>query len=195
MITLASTADYSEEIKKSRFVCWASPVDTIEDALRFLDQVRDPNATHNCWAYLIGREYRFTDNGEPGGTAGRPILSAIEGMGLDHVMVVVTRYYGGIKLGTGGLVRAYGGTASKCLRAAEKKDVKPVVLLVLKAPFSRTGSIYPVLERHPVKKLKEEYDQKGVVLTLEAEADCVEVFYVEMRDATCGQAVVTRLEK
>lgn len=75
----------------------------------FLQAVQDLQATHNCWAYKVGAQYRFSDDGEPAGTAGRPILSAIEAQHLDRVMVVVTRYFGGIKLGVGGLVRAYGG--------------------------------------------------------------------------------------
>ena len=81
-------------------------------------RIADPTATHNCWAYRIGSEYRFSDDGEPAGTAGRPILAAIDGQGCDQVVVVVTRWYGGIKLGAGGLVRAYGGCAAECLRAA-----------------------------------------------------------------------------
>ncbi len=85
-----------------------------------MQQISNTTATHNCWAYRIGQDYRFNDDGEPGGTAGRPILQAIEGQGVDRVVVVVTRWYGGIKLGAGGLARAYGGTAAECLRLAER---------------------------------------------------------------------------
>ena len=112
--TLAGPCQHLEEIKKSRFLAQAAPVDTPEQALAFVRQVGDPAATHNCWAYRIGQDYRFNDDGEPGGTAGRPILQAIEGQGIDRAVVVVTRWYGGIKLGAGGLVRAYGGTAAEC---------------------------------------------------------------------------------
>ncbi|MFC6616804.1 IMPACT family protein [Deinococcus radiophilus] len=88
--------------------------------LAYLAELRAkyPDATHHCWAYRIGELYRFNDDGEPGGTAGAPILRAIEGQGVQHVMVIVVRYYGGVKLGTGGLVRAYGGAAAECLRTA-----------------------------------------------------------------------------
>src|SRR6185437_8147880 len=89
-----------------------------EQALACLREVADPAATHNCWAWRIGDGYRFNDDGEPGGTAGRPILQAIDGQQMDGVAVVVTRWYGGTKLGAGGLVRAYGGTAAECLRQA-----------------------------------------------------------------------------
>ena len=74
--------------------------------MRFFAANSDPEATHNCWAYKIGQEYRFNDDGEPGGTAGRPILQAIEGQGMDRVAVLVVRWFGGVKLGAGGLVRA-----------------------------------------------------------------------------------------
>ena len=104
--TLAGPATFELEAKRSRFLARAAPVESPEAALAFLHEVADPQATHNCWAYRIGADYRSSDDGEPGGSAGRPILAAIEGQGVDQVMVVVTRWYGGIKLGAGGLVRA-----------------------------------------------------------------------------------------
>lgn len=118
--TLTAPAQYQEEIRKSRFLASAAPVETPEAALAFVASVSDPAATHNCWAYRLGLQYRYSDDGEPGGTAGRPILQAIEGQNCDGVVVVVTRWFGGVKLGTGGLVRAYGGCAAQCLRAASK---------------------------------------------------------------------------
>ncbi|MGU7895871.1 IMPACT family protein, partial [Escherichia coli] len=89
-----------------------------EEALAFLEAQREPQATHNCYAYKLGNLYRFFDDGEPTGTAGKPILHAIEAQGLDRVVVLVVRYFGGIKLGAGGLVRAYGGVAAEALRRA-----------------------------------------------------------------------------
>ncbi|MCU0692466.1 MAG: YigZ family protein, partial [Polyangiaceae bacterium] len=112
MRTLRADAEHECLIKKSRFLARAARADTADEAMAFLQRVRDDTASHNCWAYRIGELYRFSDDGEPGGTAGRPILSAIEGQRVDHVMVVVARHFGGIKLGAGGLVRAYGGTAA-----------------------------------------------------------------------------------
>ncbi|NLJ62757.1 MAG: YigZ family protein, partial [Alcaligenaceae bacterium] len=109
---------YEEDIKKSRFLAIAAPVQSASDAMAFLEQHSVPDATHNCWAYKIGDEYRFNDDGEPGGTAGRPMLQAIEGQSCDRVVVLVIRWFGGVKLGTGGLVRAYGGVAASCLRLA-----------------------------------------------------------------------------
>ncbi|CAI5514311.1 unnamed protein product, partial [Closterium sp. Naga37s-1] len=112
--------------------------------MRVLDEVKDPSASHNCWAYKISPAYRFNDDGEPGGTAGRPILAAIEGAGVDGVMVMVTRYYGGVKLGTGGLVRAYGGAAAGALREATLVPVLRKVALNIVAPVHHVGLLYSV---------------------------------------------------
>ncbi|PYD46715.1 IMPACT family protein, partial [Novacetimonas pomaceti] len=89
------------EIRKSLFLAQAAPVSSADAALAFIAEVSDPDATHNCWAYRIGQSYRSDDDGEPGGTAGRPILQVIEGQGFDRTVVVVTRWFGGIKLGAG----------------------------------------------------------------------------------------------
>ena len=97
--TLAGRASHLLEVKHSRFLAQAAPVATPDDALAFLREIAVPDATHNCWAYRIGGEYRSSDDGEPAGTAGRPILAAIDGQGFDREMVVVTRWYGGVHLG------------------------------------------------------------------------------------------------
>ncbi|WP_421682347.1 YigZ family protein [Stutzerimonas urumqiensis] len=119
-VTLLAPCDYQETIRKSRFLAKAAPVTSIGDAQAFIEAVSVQEATHNCWAWKIGGQYRFSDDGEPGGTGGRPMLAAIEGQDCDRVVVVVTRWYGGIQLGTGGLARAYGGCAAKCLQAGER---------------------------------------------------------------------------
>ncbi|GAX89643.1 YigZ family protein [Effusibacillus lacus] len=118
--------EYGEEtiiIKKSRFIGYALPVETEEEAIRFVEAIRKKHwdATHNCYAYQIGSHdeiQRSNDDGEPAGTAGKPILEVIRKEGLKNTAVVVTRYFGGIMLGAGGLVRAYGQTAGAALKAA-----------------------------------------------------------------------------
>ena len=121
--TLSVPCELLEVISKSRFLAKAAPVHSAEEAQAFIQAVSDPGATHNCWAWKVGNQYRFSDDGEPGGTAGRPMLSAIEGQDFDQVAVVVIRWFGGIKLGTGGLARAYGGTTAKCLQAGERREL------------------------------------------------------------------------
>src|SRR5512138_3130194 len=96
--TLAAPARLHQEIRKSRFIAHAAQAADPDAALAFVESVTDRSATHNCWAYRIGQQYRFSDDGEPSGTAGKPILQAIDGQGFDQVVVVVTRWFGGIKL-------------------------------------------------------------------------------------------------
>src|SRR5690606_26298290 len=121
--TLTGLATHQEEIKRSRFVALANAVQNPAEAMAFFAAHSVPEATHTCWAYRIGSEYRFNDDGDPGGTAGRPILQAIEGQQCDRVAVLVVRWFGGIKLGPGGLIRAYGGSAARCLNLAEKAEL------------------------------------------------------------------------
>ncbi|MBN2526508.1 MAG: YigZ family protein [Deltaproteobacteria bacterium] len=189
MITLKTPFTSQTEIKKSRFIAHAAPVQSKEAAMAFLAAVRDDTATHNCWAYKIGNEYRFSDDGEPGGTAGKPILAAIDGSGVDGVMVVVVRFFGGIKLGAGGLVRAYGNAAATCIGHAEKEEVIPMVALAFQIPFDCLGCIYPLLNRFDAQKLDEEYTATQVVFDVSIPQKNLELFAKSLSDATCGQAI------
>ncbi|XP_021321071.1 uncharacterized protein LOC8083564 isoform X2 [Sorghum bicolor] len=140
--TLVGRGSCEREIKRSKFIAIAAPVPNELAAMAFLDQVKDPRATHNCWAYKLGEQFRYNDDGEPSSTAGKPIYSAIISSGIDMVMVVVIRYFGGIKLGTGGLVRAYGGVASECLKDAPTCLVKPKARVGMEVPFDLLGTVY-----------------------------------------------------
>lgn len=185
--TLAARARFELEVKKSRHLAQAAPVATPEEALAFLAEVADPSATHNCWAYRIGQQYRFSDDGEPAGTAGRPILAAIEGQGLDGVMVVVTRWFGGIKLGAGGLVRAYGGAAAECLRCAPRTRIIDTVEAWLGAGFEHAGSLHALLAQFGGEKLDERYSADGLVLHVRIPCDNARPLAEALRDATRGQ--------
>lgn len=136
MFTLTRTETFEQDIKKSRFIATAGAVANEDAARRFIADHSDPAANHNCWAWRVGQSYRFNDDGEPSGTGGKPILQAIDGNGLDNIAVVVTRWFGGILLGSGGLVRAYGGTAASCLRNADKSAIIPAFQLTLSCGFS-----------------------------------------------------------
>ncbi len=166
LYTLATACQHSEDIKKSRFLAQAAPVQTPEQALAFVRQVSDAAATHNCWAYRIGQDYRFNDDGEPGGTAGRPILQAIEGQGVDRAVVVVTRWYGGIKLGAGGLVRAYGGTAAECLRRAARVPIVAMARLGLRCDFAELALLKARLRELDAEVQREHFDTDGVELEI-----------------------------
>ena len=182
--TLAAVATSSLEIKHSRFITHAAAVETPEQALAFIARVSNRDATHNCWAYRIGAEYRSSDDGEPSGTAGRPILAAIEGQGYDQVVAVVTRWYGGIKLGAGGLVRAYGGAAAECLRQAERRPLVLLELLVVSCPFDDLGSVHAALASHAADKLQEHFDESGATLHLRLPANRADALKTHLRDAT-----------
>jgi uncharacterized YigZ family protein len=188
MFTVATRFYFEEEIKHSRFRARAAGVQSPEAGLSFLAEASDPQATHNCWAYRIGDAYRFSDDGEPGGTAGRPILAAIDGQQMDHVIVVVSRWFGGIKLGAGGLVRAYGGVAAECLRRAPRTQIRICVRLKVHVPFEDIGAIYPVIERLEARKLLEEYDEQGLSLSIELDEGQQSLFRDALRDATRGRA-------
>ena len=187
IITLAAAASLEAEIKKSKFIARAVRVETSEEAMGRIREIALPDATHNCWAYKIGEEYRFSDDGEPGGSAGRPILAAIEGQGLDQILVVVTRYFGGTKLGVGGLVRAYGGTAAECLRLAKKVEVKPLCRARVEVPFPDMNSVYNLLPDSGAVKTGELFVDSGVILELEMETEKWDLFRQQLTDITSGK--------
>jgi len=193
--TLDGPTRFEAEIKKSRFIATATRVISPDGALATLKLLASPDATHNCWAYRIGNEYRFSDDGEPGGSAGRPILAAIESQGLDQVLVVVIRYFGGIKLGVGGLVRAYGGTAAECLRTAPRLVVKPLTRVRVEIPFPDTSNVYNLLSGSRVERISETYVTAGIILELELETADWESFRNRLNDATKGKMRVVELRK
>jgi uncharacterized YigZ family protein len=181
---------FSSEIKKSRFIAHAMPATCPETALLSIETVRDTTATHNCWAYRIESQYRFSDDGEPAGTAGRPILAAIEKQEIDHCLVVVTRFFGGIKLGAGGLVRAYGGTAAECLRNAPTRELRIFLDLRIEAPFDAIGSVYNLLKKYCAQKKAEQFESDGVRLSIRLEAAERGPFEIELAEVTRGQATL-----
>eukprot|EP00887_Chlorella_sp_A99_P005703 scaffold1.g5703.t1 len=199
-LTLAAEHTTLLEVKKSKFLTHAFPITSAEEALAGFDARRDASASHNCWAFRkergvgAGQHYRSSDDGEPGGTAGRPILAAIEGEGLDGVAVLVVRWFGGVKLGAGGLVRAYGAAARECLRAALRARVTPRVALRLAVPFELLGVTYALIEQHGGRKEGEEYGEGAVDMRLSLEAAAAARLAAALRDATSGRVVAEVLE-
>ncbi len=189
--TLIKPATLLQEIRKSRFLANASAVDNPDHALAFLAAISDSLATHNCWAYRIGQQYRFSDDGEPGGTAGRPILQAIEGQGIDKVIVVVTRWYGGIKLGAGGLARAYGGCAAECLRLAERTPIVETLNVQIHCEFAELPILFARLSEFAAEKTAETFDACGADLELRLPRDQLDGFSGFLRDLTRGREIVT----
>ncbi|MBW8369210.1 MAG: IMPACT family protein [Arenimonas sp.] len=194
LATLAAPAQFALEARKSRFLARACPVDSPEAAIAWLQQASDPAATHNCWAYRIGANYRSSDDGEPGGSAGRPILAAIDGQQLDHVAVVVTRWYGGTNLGVGGLVRAYGGAAAECLRTAPRREQVDWQHACLDCAFALAGAVHALLDASGAQKLHEHFDEHGLHLRLRLPASSYAALADRLRDVSRGAASLRPLE-
>jgi len=190
MLTLKTPASYEETIKKSRFICHAACVTSQAESLDFFESVIDPQANHNCWAWRINSQVRSSDDGEPSGTAGRPMLNVLEHRQLENVMVVVTRYFGGIKLGAGGLVRAYSGTTAKCLDRAGIIELFPMSEYTIKAGFEWTSSVHGLLEQFSAEKLEESYASDGLILKIRCREADYGKLAVGLRDASRGQAVI-----
>lgn len=186
--TLLAPADFVQDIKKSRFIGQAAPIASEEEARAFLASVSDPAANHNCWAWRIGQAYRFSDDGEPSGTAGKPILQAIDGQDLDGVVVVVTRFFGGILLGSGGLMRAYGGTAAQMLRQAEKREIIPMVTGGCAVYFSDLALVKARLTAIPHLVLAETFTAQGVDLTVTLSRGDEDQAVRLVRDLTSGRS-------
>lgn len=182
--TLAGPASHLVEIKHSRFLALAVPATTPEHAKAAVGKSSDPAATHNCWAYRTGDDYRSSDDGEPSGTAGRPILAAIDALGFDQVAVVVTRWYGGVKLGAGGLARAYGGTAAECLRLALRRPLVKYSQMIVDCAFDDLGHVHAGIAAHAAEKLEEAFCAFGVRLHLRLAAADSDALKTGLQDAT-----------
>lgn len=190
--TLAGPAELAQETRKSHFLARAERVVSPTDAITFVARISDPQATHNCWAYRIGFHYRFSDDGEPGGTAGRPILQAIESQGFDRVVVVVTRWYGGTKLGAGGLARAYGGCAAECLRTAARMPLIETIEVEFALPFAAVMVLNSRLHEFAAEKREERFGADGAELVLALPPSRVEALGMLLADLTRGRAVLRR---
>ena len=155
--------------KASRFLGFASRIASAEDAEAFLERLRRAHhdATHEAFAWRLGAgdaaSVRASDAGEPAGTAGRPILSAIESAGVTDAAVAVVRYFGGTKLGTGGLARAYRGAAERALEGAGAETVYDTVRLEVRCPHARTGAVRRLLDPPAVRLVGERFEPDPVL--------------------------------
>ncbi len=180
--------------KKSRFIATAAPVRSEEEALQVIEQIRKKywDARHNCFAYVIGERgelERFSDDGEPGGTAGKPILEVIKGEELRNTLIIVTRYFGGTLLGTGGLVRAYSAAAKAGIASSVIITRIPGIKLHITTEYTGLGKIQYILGQRGITTLDSVYTDKVEleVLTAEAEAEAVKA---ELTEGTNGQAII-----
>ncbi|MTD39127.1 IMPACT family protein [Erwinia sp. CPCC 100877] len=150
----AAPVTVNEEIKKSRFITLLAHTDGVEAAKAFVDAVRAgyPDARHHCWAWVAGapddsQQLGFSDDGEPAGTAGKPILAQLMGSGVGEITAVVVRYYGGIKLGTGGLVKAYGGGVQQALGQLTTTRRVPLQTYLLGCDYGQLAGVETLLKQ------------------------------------------------
>ena len=191
MYTLDRTEIFEQDIRKSRFLAIACPVESEAEAKARLAEISDASASHNCWAWRIGQTYRFSDDGEPSGTAGKPILQAIDGQDLDRTLVVVTRWFGGILLGSGGLMRAYGGTAAACLRAAAKTEYVERAALSVSLGFSDLALVKARLSAFDGLVMDDEtFHESGARLSFRVPAEKAEEIGRLIVDLTSGRAEI-----
>ena len=178
--------------KKSRFIATVVPVHSEEEALKFVEAMKKKywNATHNCYAYVIGENHelqRYSDDGEPGGTAGKPMLDVLIGEEIHNAAIVVTRYFGGTLLGTGGLVRAYSAAAKQGLASSVIITKNPGVKLRLATDYAGLGKIQYILGQRGIKILDSIYTDKVEIAAL-VPLDVLEAVKAEIREGTNGQA-------
>lgn len=195
--TVAREAAHEEVVQGSRFIASVAEADSPTDAERHVEAARaaHPEATHHCWAYRIGTAQRFADDGEPGGTAGRPMLEVILKRRLDHVSAVVVRYFGGKKLGAGGLARAYSGSLAKALDAAGVRQVVDVARLTVRAPFASADVVLRSLDafaktHQPFSREAPEFDGRGMVLGVTLPVEAAAELRRALGEATRGSARV-----
>lgn len=182
--------------KKSRFIATVRPVETEEEALAFIEEMRKKywDARHNCFVYSVGKNREFTrcsDDGEPSGTAGRPMLDVILGEDIYNVAVVVTRYFGGVLLGTGGLVRAYSKAVQEGLAASAVIEKKHGAVLEVITDYTGIGKIQYIAGERGLPVLDSEYTDRVTLKLLAAsgEAESVEK---EITEGTNGRARIKK---
>ncbi|HSN94089.1 MAG TPA: YigZ family protein [Anaerolineaceae bacterium] len=182
------------EIERSRFIASLAPVSSVEEARSFVKEISQsyPDASHHVPAFIIGHGQSVithaSDAGEPAGTAGQPALRALEGSGLGNVAVVVTRYFGGIKLGTGGLARAYTEAVKSVLQVTKKARLVHTIDLCLIMPYGFFEQILKLASKHEGVELEKEFTEE-VTLTIRVQKTKLEAFDRDLQELTRGQVV------
>ena len=176
--------------KGSRFIAIALPLDSPDDARELLERIRKEyhDARHHCYAYKTGKEkpeFRYNDDGEPSGTAGKPIFGQIESFGMTNILIVVVRYFGGVKLGTGGLIQAYRAAARDALENAKPVTKTIMVRFSVHFPYLILNDVMRIVKEEELKILSQDFSSEGK-MTLEARKGRIEA----IRDRFAGLRTV-----
>lgn len=192
IITVSGTSNAEYEEKRSQFICVLSHVETAEEAVELINRIKKENyeARHNCWAYLLkDGSKRFSDDGEPQGTAGLPMLDVLEKSGITDVVAVVTRYFGGILLGAGGLVRAYSKAVSMAVSEARLCRMLPCNIFTLRCTYSDLTGVKRLIEASKGEIGDIMYDD-GVTLYISMPKEEVESFTDKLTEFSAGRLVI-----
>lgn len=198
-ITAGRSASAELLIQKSRFICFAARAETEQEALDFINSIKEQHraANHNCSAYLVGAHnsiQKANDDGEPSGTAGVPILEVLKKKGLNDTVIVVTRYFGGIKLGSGGLIRAYGKSASEALAAAGIVERRLHSVTKVTIDYTWLGKVENEI-RHSVYPLKDIEYAEGVNVYVYVPVADEQLFNEWMMEMTNGQSSLNSIKQ
>ncbi|HBP25333.1 MAG TPA: YigZ family protein [Acholeplasmatales bacterium] len=193
MHTIKKAVIFEQIINKSRFIGQLFPVASVLEAKDKLEEVRKryADATHNCYGYVIGEngsEGKQSDDGEPSGTAGAVIFGILKKNGLTNVLAVVTRYFGGIKLGAGGLVRAYGSSVSLAINQAEPSEIRSMIALELEFAYPHLNSVQKCLEKH--QEISHDFGETVKMAYLIPETESAEIRQ-SLVDATRNEIKIT----
>ncbi len=188
-------------VSRSRFICYLAPCASNEAAKQFLKTIQEqhPQASHHCYAFvsshpLDSQRYGFSDDGEPSGTAGRPILSVLQGSQIGEIVAVVVRYFGGTKLGTGGLQRAYGNSVRQALVQIETKTKIPMVHRTLACQYSQVNDVLHLLEKHHGKVVEQDF-HSAVNLSFLIPDSHLEQLKSQLKTLSSGQLILQSTEQ
>lgn len=194
--TLATSVEHRISEKNSDFLTFLQPVQNRNEAMHWVEQYRSQyrDASHVCWAYVIGNTRQpeaqaFSDDGEPSGTAGRPMLHVLTERELGNSLAVVVRYFGGVKLGAGGLVRAYSAAVSQAVHLAELSTVSPQTELSVQLGFADESKVRQLLGEHQGELISSEYSHQ-VTLKISLPASAEAAFCQQLSNLTAGSAVI-----
>lgn len=187
--------DHEEMVKKSRFIVNIGNTPDVKSAKLFIANIKTKysDARHHCWAHVAGvpngsHVLGFSDDGEPNGTAGKPMLNVLVGSGFGDITAVVTRYFGGIKLGTGGLVRAYGGSLNTAMRLVETVEKIPLVVVTGSSDYAHQAAIEQILQAFEVAETNKQFDDK-VRWHVEMDARQVKQAIEQITERTSANAI------
>lgn len=185
------------EVKRSKFLAYVAPTKGVAAAKAFIEEIRlkHPDANHNCWAFVANRpensiEIGFSDDGEPSGCAGRPMLNVLQGSGIGEITVVVARYFGGIKLGTGGMARAYGGAVNAVLAQAETRLKAVTTIVRCQSSYQWSNLIEQSVSQYQANIVDAQYGEL-IDYQIALDARRISEFTSQLFDRSHGHIVVT----